>query len=106
MINQDQMTNFLIRLDADKICFEQYIQFCEDMQNQWTAEAGIENHLSPAAFDLHDSRWNEIRETSLDKVTPNSILKAIDMIARSKWVNGATPNLHLHNPNTQGKELS
>ena len=97
MINQDQMTNFLIRLDADKIRFEQYIQFCEDMQNQWTAEAGIEDNLSMAAFDLRDSRWNEISETSLDKVTPNSILKAIDMIAQSKWVNGATPNLQLFN---------
>ena len=50
MINQDQMTNFLIRLDADKIRFEQYIQFCEDLQNQWTAEAGIENHLDPSGF--------------------------------------------------------
>ena len=97
MINQDQMTDFLIRLDADKIRFEQYIQFCEDMQNQWTAEAGIEDNLSMAAFDLRDSRWNEISETSLDKVTPNSILKAIDMIAHSKWVNGATPNLQLFN---------
>ena len=68
MINQDQMTNFLIRLDADEIRFEQYVQFCEDMQNQWTAEAGIADHLDPAAFDLHDRRWNEIRDTSLDTV--------------------------------------
>ena len=97
MINQDQMTNFLIRLDADEIRFEQYIQFCEDLQNQWTAEAGIENHLDPSAFDLHDSRWTEIRETSLDTITENSILKAIDMIAESKWANGATPNLQLFN---------
>ena len=97
MINQDQMTGFLIRLDADEIRFEQYVQFCEDLQNQWTAEAGIDNHLDPAAFELHENRWNEIRETSLDKVTPDSILKAIDMIAHSKWVNGATPNLQLFN---------
>ena len=97
MITQDQMTNFLIRLDADEIRFEQYIQFCEDLQNQWTAEAGMENHLDPAVFELHDRRWSEIKETSLDTVTPNSILKAIDMIAQSKWVNGATPNLQLFN---------
>ena len=97
MITQDQMTNFLVRLDADEIRFEQYIQFCEDLQNEWTAEAGIENHLDPAAFELHENRWNEIKETSLDTVTPNSILKAIDMIAQSKWVNGATPDLQLFN---------
>ena len=88
MINQDQITNFLLRLDADEIRFEQYVQFCEDIQNQWTSEAGIEDHLDPAAFDLHEKRWNEIRCTSLDRVTPDSILRAIDMIAQSKWAHG------------------